>query len=108
MAAPKVDELLSELDRVMAELHTATAGDNKLAEDSVSHCGLMIRVWSLRFQIASATRKASGMALASREAAEWERRKSAAKRDIRTDILEREVEHNAEQDGFAAELEDLH
>lgn len=112
MATPKgkdpIDLLLEELATVRAELHEQTAGDNLKAADSVAHCGLMIRVWSLRFQIADIQNSASGMALASREAAEWEKRKSAAKRDIKADILERELEHNAEQEALAGDLAGLH
>lgn len=116
MAAPTKELLEAELEMALEQLHAFEYGAT--AQSSVDHTTVMIRVWSLRFQIANheydaakkpdvkfAWRKT--MQEASREIMEWEKRKSVALADIANDLIIAGARHEAEQAKLAGALEAL-
>lgn len=108
MARPREKQLRVELDQALSELHDLPQA--KTARASLDHAALMLKVWSLRFQLANiAYDKAvasdesevgprNAMREASTQLNEWEKRKSAAQADLVNDLLLAEQEHNAKQD----------
>lgn len=112
---PTVD-LENELEDALEELHDHD--NDGTAKSSVAHAVLMLRVWSLRFQIANRNyrdaadseekRTARGeMRIASEQLETWEKRKSVARADRVNDLLLAEQEHNAEQEAIAVEARTL-
>jgi hypothetical protein len=117
MARPKEKQLRTELDAALTELHDAPNEGNVAA--SVAHATAMIRVWSLRFQLAQyaydkAVQTGDGelaprnaMREASVQLNEWEKRKGAAITDLVNDLLLSEQQHTEEQTRLANEAQQL-
>lgn len=111
------NELYAELQKIHDLAHGETA------EASIEHATLMIRVWSLRFQLSNidydevipeetasqtASRKhatRTAMKEASRELVEWEKRKSVALADLANHLLIAAAKHEAEQAQLASDLD---
>ena len=85
MASP--DELESELSKTMAELDELNSRDVTTNATSVLNCGLMVKFWSLKLQIAEMECHERRVDTASRHLMEWEKRKASAWDKRRLDEL---------------------
>lgn len=108
--------LETELYQELQKIHDLAHGET--AQASIAHALLMIRVWSLRFQISNLDYDAAfepspkhtarqAMREASKELVEWEKRKSVALSDLANDLLIAAAKHDAEQAELADELDAL-
>lgn len=115
-SAARGHALESELDEALEHLHELV--DDGTAKASQAHAVAMIRIWSLRFQIANRNERTavdpeekrtarSDMRAASAQLETWEKRKSVARSDRVNDLLLAEQEHNDEQDAIAAAAQAL-
>ncbi len=108
---PNAKALRLDLDDALGALYELV--NDGTAQASLDNATAMLRVWSLRFQIANlaldnaaddhethVARRA--MKEASAELGEWEKRKSVAQTDLVNDLLIRDREHNEEQEAIAA------
>lgn len=106
--------LRAELLLALEQLHDAR--NDGTAQASLDHANAMIAIWSLRFQLAnlklnraadpSEEIQARHAARdASKELAEWQKRKSVAQGDLVNDLLIKDREHTEEQTALAQRAE---
>lgn len=108
---PAARALQADLDDALGALYEVVTDGT--ARASLANATAMIRVWSLRFQIANqkldsaADEHETNMARramkeASAELGEWEKRKGVAQEDLVNDLLLADREHTEEQDAIAS------
>lgn len=108
---PSAKALQADLDDALGALYEVR--NDGTAKASVDNATAMIRVWSLRFQLANLAydnaaedaqqdRARRGMREASAEIGEWEKRKGVAQDDLINDLLLADKEHTEEQDAIAS------
>lgn len=108
---PNAKALRLDLDDALGALYEVV--NDGTAASSLNNATAMLRVWSLRFQIANHEADTAAddhekrqahrdMDKASRELGEWEKRKSVAQNDLVNDLLLKDRDHKEEQDAIAA------
>ena len=116
-AGPTRGRLESELADTMARMDEMNSLDVSLNETSVLNCGLMVKYWSIKLQMAeldlqsnNERRRSYGERLvesASKHLAEWEKRKAMAWEKRKLDELPRIARAIEEIQGASGILESL-
>lgn len=113
-----IETLRDQLGSALNDLNEACNKDASSNETSVLHCGLMCRIWSLRYQIAEnevlsgddkvRVRAAHMLEVASRHGGEWEKRKASAWEKRKLDMLPMILDAIDRQNRAANLFEDMH
>lgn len=84
-----------QLGAVLRELEAYITGDADLqhsVEGAIVHCGLMVKLWTIKLQMASEKGSFRELDASSKQLAEWQKRFLAAQEKRKYDLLPRALE----------------